>query len=73
MTRGNCCAYFQSSADLQFAFEEEVFLPWSCCLSESRYSPKNLERDANVSSKADNDGDGDGNKIQLFYLRWISS
>ena len=48
---------FQSSANVQFKFEEEVFLPWSCCLSESRYSPKNLEREANDSSKVD-EGDG---------------
>ena len=55
---------FQSSADVQFKFEEEVFLPWSCCLSESRYSPKNLQK--NASSV----GGGGGPVALANTIRW---
>lgn len=53
-----------SSADLQFKLEEEVFLPWSCCLSESRYSPKNLE------NRISSDGSGGGPVAQANTIRW---
>ena len=44
--------------------EEEVFLPWSCCLSESRYSPKNLE------NRISSDGSGGGPVAQANTIRW---